>query len=121
MPRTMQHSIVSSRAISTRPPETVTTAVISLEARPVEVMHPATRPAMAQATATVMQLLAPASSASKNFLKLRLSLLSWLFVAMVTRLQFVDFERKGTLRGFDLLLFSFFFPQTQKIYYFLLI
>ena len=40
-------------------------AVISLEARPVEVMQPATIPAMAQATATVMVPLPPASRASK--------------------------------------------------------
>ena len=49
-------------------------------------MEPATSPAMAQATATVTQLLAPASSASTNFEKVRLSLLSSLLVARVTRL-----------------------------------
>ena len=84
MPRTMQHSIVSTRAISTRPPETVTTAVISLEASPVEVIHPATRPAIAQATATVMQLLAPASSASSTLVKVRLSLVSGSWVNLLT-------------------------------------
>ena len=43
---------------------------------------------MAQATATVMVLLAPASSASMNLPKVRLSLLSSLLVAMVTRLLY---------------------------------
>ena len=64
----------------------VTTAVISLEARPVDVMDPATSPAMAQATATVTVLLAPASSASTKRENVRLSLLSSLLVTTVTRL-----------------------------------
>ena len=86
MPSTMQQSIVSTSAIMTRPPETVTTAVMSFEARPVEVMQPATRPAMAQATATVMLLLAPASRASSTLVRVRLSLVSGLCVTRLTTL-----------------------------------
>ncbi len=42
-------------------PASCTMALISMEARPVTVMQPAMMPAMAQATATVMALRAPAS------------------------------------------------------------
>ena len=47
------------------PPATPTMALIRIEARPVTVMQPAIRPAMAQATATETALLAPACRASK--------------------------------------------------------
>ena len=67
------------------PPETATMAVISLEARPVEVMQPATIPAMAQATATVMVPLPPASKASMNlFTVMRSSLLKRLTMMVIT-------------------------------------
>ena len=50
MPSTIQHNIVRNSAISGFPWETATIAVISFDARPVDVIHPATRPAIAQAT-----------------------------------------------------------------------
>ena len=73
MPRTMQQIIVRNSAMtvgSTKEMELEmeTTAVISLEARPVAVMQPAMMPAMEHATATVMVPLPPASSASNIFL-----------------------------------------------------
>ena len=64
MPRMMQQIIVSSRPIMVASPAICTMALIRMEARPVTVMQPAIIPAMAQATATVMAPLAPASSAS---------------------------------------------------------
>ena len=71
MPSTMQQSIVRKSASSS---ESVgfgmalliaMTPLMSLDARPVTVMQPAIIPAMAQATATVMLPLPPASSESR--------------------------------------------------------
>ena len=62
------------------------TMPISLEARPVAVMHPAITPAMAQATATVMVPLPPASRASRILFRLMRLSLSNRFTAMVTRM-----------------------------------
>ena len=45
-------------------PASCTMALMRMEAKPVTVMHPAMMPAMAQATATVIEPFAPASSAS---------------------------------------------------------
>lgn len=45
-------------------PAKLTMALMSVPARPVTVMQPAMRPAMAQATATETQLRAPAMRAS---------------------------------------------------------
>ena len=67
MPSTIQHNIVRNSAISGFPWETATIAVISFDARPVDVIHPATSPAIAQATATVIVPRQPASSASTSF------------------------------------------------------
>ena len=55
------------------PPEIFTTIEINSEANPVEVMQPATSPAIAQATATVITPLPPASRASRIFFKFILS------------------------------------------------
>ena len=49
-------------------PDSATMELMSLEARPVAVMQPAITPAIAQATATVMVPLPPASSASTIFI-----------------------------------------------------
>ena len=58
------------------PLATDTIAVIILDARPVDVTHPATVPAIAQATATEIVPFAPDSSASIIFVKvMRSSLL----------------------------------------------
>ena len=84
MPSTMQHSMVSISAIIATPPDTLTIRVIRIEARPVEVMQPATRPAIEQATATVMVPLPPASSASSALAMVRLSVVSGLLVALFT-------------------------------------
>ena len=86
MPRMMQQNMVRNRATMAWPPESFTTMLMSLEPRPVEVTHPATRPAMEQATATVMVLLAPASSASMNFENVRLSDVSPVFDSLLIRL-----------------------------------
>ena len=67
MPRTMQQSMVRNKAANRAKdllgimPLTLTTVFTSREASPVTVMHPATMPAMEQATATVMQPRPPAS------------------------------------------------------------
>ena len=86
MPSTMQQIMVRNRAMSACPPDTRTMAVISLEARPVVVMQPATRPAMEQAAATLMVPLAPASRASKNLPTVMLSDLSGFLVTLLTTL-----------------------------------
>ena len=79
MPSTMQHSMVSTRAIIIWPPERLTMALRSLEARPVTVMQPEIMPATPQATATVMEPLqvyevfrfaAPESSAAEAVMTL---------------------------------------------------
>ena len=67
MPSTMQHSMVRNRAMNIASAWLgimrliFTTALTSLDASPVTVMHPATTPAMEQATATVMHPRPPAS------------------------------------------------------------
>ena len=69
MPRTMQHTMVSSRPRMVASPAMATMPLMSTEARPVSVMQPAIRPAMAQATPTDTALLAPAWKASKACFK----------------------------------------------------
>ena len=64
MPKTMQVSIVSTRPMMVASPAKFTMTLMSVDARPVMVMQPAMRPAMAHAAATVMQLRAPDCSAS---------------------------------------------------------
>ena len=76
MPRMMQHIMVKNSAtmvgsITVTLLLTDTTAEMSLDARPVVVMQPAITPAIAQATATVMVPLPPASSASIILPKVR--------------------------------------------------
>ena len=66
MPRMMQQIMVSSMAINLEPPERATTAPMIWEARPLMAMQPAIMPAIAQAAATEMQLLAPFARASKS-------------------------------------------------------
>ena len=78
--------MVSSSATMVTPPDTDTMARSRRLARPVDVMHPATTPAMAQAAATVMVPLAPASRASIIFWREMLSEVSPLFVAALTML-----------------------------------
>ena len=56
--------MVSTRPIMVASPAKLTMALMSVPARPVTVMQPAMRPAMAQATATETQLRAPAMRAS---------------------------------------------------------
>ena len=56
--------MVSSNAMIMTPPDADTMARRSLDARPVEVIQPATIPAMVHADATVMVPLPPASRAS---------------------------------------------------------
>ena len=62
----MQQSIVKNRAMNLEPFAIVMIAVMSWEARPVMAMLPAMTPAIAQATATEMELLPPPARASKN-------------------------------------------------------
>ena len=72
----IQQIMVRNRPMMRVLPDRATMAVMSLDARPVTVMQPAMIPAIAQATATVMVPLPPASSASRNFSGVRrLSLL----------------------------------------------
>ena len=86
MPSTIQQIMVRNRAMMACPPETFTMVVIRVEARPVVVMQPATRPAMAQATATVTVLLPPASRASKNLATVNCSAGSSMLAALLTKL-----------------------------------
>ena len=88
MPRTMQQSIVRMRARSR--PRTgegmlwlrFTMAPMSLEARPVTVMHPATIPAIEQATITVMQLFPPAERDSRIIFPVFFAILPKFFSAL---------------------------------------
>ena len=64
MPRTMQQSMVRIRPMIRKSPAARTIALMSMEARPVTVMQPAIMPASAHATATAMELRAPAAKAS---------------------------------------------------------
>ncbi len=73
MPRTMQQTMVRIKPMKVAEPASWTMALMRIEARPVTVMQPAIMPAIAQATATVMAPFAPASNASKIFLKVRRS------------------------------------------------
>ena len=61
MPRTMQHSMVSTRPTMVALPASWTMALMRMEARPVTVIQPAMMPAMLQATATVIAPREPAS------------------------------------------------------------
>ncbi len=65
----MQQIIVKISAIKACPPEIFTTIEINSDASPVEVIQPATSPAIAQAAATVIVPRPPASNASIIFLK----------------------------------------------------
>ena len=60
----MQQTMVSTRPMMVALPAACTIVLMRMDARPVTVMQPAIIPAMAQATATVIAPLAPASSAS---------------------------------------------------------
>ena len=86
MPSTMQQSMVSARAIIMWPPERLTIVLNSLEARPVTVMQPEIMPATPQATATVMEPLAPPSRASMILPKVRKSSRLLLLLAISTTL-----------------------------------
>ena len=89
IPRMMQQIMVRNSAMIARPPEILTIAVISVDARPVVVMQPATRPAIAHATATVTVLLPPASSASKNFSTVKCSAGSSMFLDLLIMLLII--------------------------------
>ena len=65
MPRTIQQSMVSTRAMISLSPATPTMALISSLARPVMVIVPEMIPATPQAAPTVMADLPPADRASR--------------------------------------------------------
>ena len=66
MPRIREAIIVSTRAASRFPPETVTTRVLNFSPRPVSEMTPMMIPAVAHATATGMTASTLATSAATN-------------------------------------------------------